>query len=204
MISYIKGEITEIFDDTIVVENHGIGYEIRVPLSLTETLPAVGNEVKIFTYFQVREDGMALYGFLSRQDLLMFQKLLGVSGVGPRAALGILSALRPDALRLAIFTGDAKAIAKAPGVGAKTAQRVILELKDKIDPNEILSPQESVPEGYSSGIGAAAGTAAREAIEALVALGYSTAEASRAVKQVEVTAESTAEEILKKSLRHLF
>ena len=204
MISYIKGEITEIFDDTIVVENHGIGYEIRVPLSLTETLPAVGNEVKIFTYFQVREDGMALYGFLSRQDLRMFQKLLGVSGVGPRAALGILSALRPDALRLAIFTGDAKAIAKAPGVGAKTAQRVILELKDKIDPNEILSPQESVPEGYSSGIGAAAGTAAREAIEALVALGYSTAEASRAVKQVEVTAESTAEEILKKSLRHLF
>lgn len=203
MISYIKGELTEIFDDIITVENHGIGYEIRVPLSLIEMLPVVGNEVKVFTYFQVREDGVALYGFLSRQDLFMFQKLLGVSGIGPKAALGILSALSPDALRLAIFTGDAKAIAKAPGVGTKTAQRVILELKDKIDPNEILSPPEVTQEAYPSGM-AAVGTAAREAIEALVALGYSTAEASRAVKQVEVTPESTAEEILKKSLRHLF
>ena len=131
MISYIKGKLTEILDDIIVVENQGIGYEIHVPLSLLDELPKLGEEVKIFTYFLVREDAMSLYGFFHRQDLSMFQKLLGVTGIGPKGALAMLSALRPDALRVAIFTGDAKALSKAPGVGMKTAQRVILELKDR-------------------------------------------------------------------------
>ncbi|MDO4296796.1 MAG: Holliday junction branch migration protein RuvA [bacterium] len=200
MISYIKGQLTEIFEDAIVVENQGIGYEIHVPLSLFGLLPPIGREVQIFTYFQVREDAMSLYGFFNRQDLFMFQSLLAVSGIGPKAALAILSALKPDELRLAIFNADAKSIAKAPGVGAKTAQRVILELKDKITAEEVLPL--SLLQG-SQEVVSVGGNAATEAVEALVALGYGMTEASRAVKQVGAGEEASAEEILKKALRFL-
>ena len=204
MISYIKGPLTEIRGDMIVIEAGPVGLEVRVPLSLLDELPKVGEEVKIYTYFQVREDSMSLHGFLSRQDREMFQQLLGVNGVGPKGALGILSALRPDDLRLAILSGDAKAISRAPGIGVKTAQRVILDLKDKVSADDILS---SVAEdGESSGDiswQGSGGDAVKEAIQALVALGYTNAEAARAVRRTEVTDTMTAEEILKASLRHL-
>ena len=204
MISYIKGPLTEIRGDMIVIEAGPVGLEVRVPLSLLDELPKVGEEVKMYTYFQVREDSMSLYGFLSRQDREMFQQLLGVNGVGPKGALGILSALRPDDLRLAILSGDAKAISRAPGIGVKTAQRVILDLKDKVSADDILS---SVAEdGESSGDiswQGSGGDAVKEAIQALVALGYTNAEAARAVRRTEVTDTMTAEEILKASLRHL-
>ena len=204
MISYIKGPLTEIRGDMIVIEAGPVGLEVRVPLSLLDELPKVGEEVKIYTYFQVREDSMSLYGFLSRQDREMFKQLLGVNGVGPKGALGILSALRPDDLRLAILSGDAKAISRAPGIGVKTAQRVILDLKDKVSADDILS---SVAEdGESSGDiswQGSGGDAVKEAIQALVALGYTNAEAARAVRRTEVTDTMTAEEILKASLRHL-
>ena len=202
MISYIKGKLTEILDDIIVVENQGIGYEIHVPLSLLDELPKLGEEVKIFTYFLVREDAMSLYGFFYRQDLSMFQKLLGVTGIGPKGALAMLSALRPDALRVAIFTGDAKALSKAPGVGMKTAQRVILELKDRIDPDEVLTATSNETDSARVDVSDMF-SAAREAADALVALGYGAADASRAVKQVEVSSDMTSEDILKKSLRYL-
>lgn len=202
MISYIKGKLTEILDDIIVVENQGIGYEIHVPLSLLDELPKLGEEVKIFTYFLVREDAMSLYGFFHRQDLSMFQKLLGVTGIGPKGALAMLSALRPDALRVAIFTGDAKALSKAPGVGMKTAQRVILELKDRIDPDEVLTATSNETDSVRVDVSDMF-SAAREAADALVALGYGAADASRAVKQVEVSSDMTSEDILKKSLRYL-
>ena len=204
MISYIKGPLTEIRGDMIVIEAGPVGLEVRVPLSLLDELPKVGEEVKIYTYFQVREDSMSLYGFLSRQDREMFQQLLGVNGVGPKGALGILSALRPNDLRLAILSGDAKAISRAPGIGVKTAQRVILDLKDKVSADDILS---SVAEdGESSGDiswQGSGGDAVKEAIQALVALGYTNAEAARAVRRTEVTDTMTAEEILKASLRYL-
>ena len=202
MISYIKGKLTEILDDIIVVENQGIGYEIHVPLSLLDELPKLGEEVKIFTYFLGREDAMSLYGFFHRQDLSMFQKLLGVTGIGPKGALAMLSALRPDALRVAIFTGDAKALSKAPGVGMKTAQRVILELKDRIDPDEVLTATSNETDSARVDVSDMF-SAAREAADALVALGYGAADASRAVKQVEVSSDMTSEDILKKSLRYL-
>lgn len=202
MISYIKGKLTEILDDIIVVENQGIGYEIHVPLSLLDELPKLGEEVKIFTYFLVREDAMSLYGFFHRQDLSMFQKLLGVTGIGPKGALAMLSALRPDALRVAIFTGDARALSKAPGVGMKTAQRVILELKDRIDPDEILTATSNETDSARVDVSDMF-SAAREAADALVALGYGAADASRAVRQVEVSSDMTSEDILKKSLRYL-
>ena len=138
MISYIKGALGAVEDDVIVVETGGIGLAVHVPLSLLEELPALGEEVTVYMYFQVREDAMTLYGFLHRQDREMFKQLIGVNGIGPKGALGILSIMRPDDLRIAIVSGDAKAISKAPGIGAKTAQRLILDLKDKVDLEEVM------------------------------------------------------------------
>lgn len=199
MISFVKGPVAEIFEDTVVIECGNIGYEIHVPVSVLQKLPGVGREAKLYTYFQVREDAMCLYGFLNRQDLQIFKQLISVNGIGPKGALGVLSALSPDDLRRAIVSGDAKAISKAPGVGAKTAQRIILDLKDKIDLKEFLLPVLTEEESTGSIAGGVAG----EAIEALTALGYSSVEAGRAVKKVEVTESMTAEDVLKASLKHL-
>lgn len=201
MISYVKGPLMEKEEDVIVVEAGGIGYNIHVPLSFLEELPQLGDEVRVYTYLQVKEDAMTLYGFGSRQDLKMFKQLLGVNGIGPKGALGLLSAMRPDDLRMAIISGDAKAISRAPGIGVKTAQRVILDLKDRISVEEVLAQPEAV-------IGTAAKTsgladAGKEAVDALVALGYSAMEAAKAVRQVEITEKMTAEDVLKASLKHL-
>lgn len=199
MISYVKGPLVDIFEDTVVIEAGYIGLEIHVPLSVLQRLPGIGAEMVLYTYFQVREDGMCLYGFLNRQDLRMFRQLIGVSGIGPKGALGVLSAMSPDDLRVAIISGDAKAISKAPGIGVKTAQRIILDLKDKIDMADVLPAGFALEEGPEP----AAGGVAKEAVEALVALGYSMTEANRAVRQVEVTEDMTSEAVLKASLKHL-
>ena len=201
MFSYIKGSLEEVSGDRIVVEAGNIGYDIAIPLSAAERLPHTGSEIKVYTYLQVREDGLSLFGFLSRHDLEMFRQLIGVNGIGPKAALGILSSLSPDSLRMAIIAGDAKAIAKAPGVGVKTAQRIILDLKDKISPEDILE-EVLAAEPQDLEIGQEK-EAVREAIEALVALGYSSSESAKAVKRVEATPDMTAEEVLKASLKFL-
>ena len=202
MISYIRGTLAEKNEDSAVVEAHGVGYQIFVPVPVLSELQPLGESVKIYTYFSVREDGMSLFGFLSRQDLAMFKQLIGVNGIGPKSALGILSALRPDVLRMAVASGDAKTISRAPGVGPKTAQRIILDLKDKIRPEDVraggLEEALAVPEEISG-----VGQAGKEAVEALTALGYSAAEAAGAVKKVKITEEMTAEDVLKGALRHL-
>lgn len=205
MISYIKGPLTAIEEDVIVVEAGGVGMGIHVPLSVLDRLPGIGREVTVYTYFQVREDAMSLYGFLNRQDRDMFRQLIGVNGVGPKAALGILSTMTPDDLRMAIVTGDAKAISRAPGIGPKTAQRLILDLKDKVSMEEVLGNLALPSDGGASpALGTIGmGEAAKEAVQALVALGYSNMEANKAVKQVEVTETMTAEDVLKASLRYL-
>lgn len=206
MISYIKGALGAVEDDVIVVETGGIGLAVHVPLSLLEELPALGEEVTVYTYFQVREDAMTLYGFLHRQDREMFKQLIGVNGIGPKGALGILSVMRSDDLRIAIVSGDAKAISKAPGIGAKTAQRLILDLKDKVDLEEVMMSSFGGGKENSSDAGAsAAGMAAsaKEAVAALTALGYTGMEASKAVKKVEITENMSVEDILKASLKHL-
>lgn len=207
VISYIRGTLSEKMDGAAVVEAGSIGYRIFMPLSALELLPAAGEEVVIYTYFQVREDAMCLYGFLNRLDREMFRRLIGVNGIGPKAALGLLGTLRPDDLRLAILTGDAKAIARAPGIGAKTAQRIILDLKDKVSAEEMLASVTAesgsagkAEEGEQVSLSA---EAAREAVDALVALGYSNLEASKAVKQVELTEDMDAESVLKASLKFL-
>ena len=200
MISYVKGALAEKSGDRIVVEAGPVGLGIYVPLSVLEVLPPLGEEVKIYTYLQVREDDLSLYGFLNRQDLDMFRRLIGVNGIGPKGALGILSALSPADLRLAILTGDAKAISKAPGVGAKTAQRIILDLKDKVSAEEMLASVADTEERTSVPLMQEAG---REAATALVALGYSNLEASKAVKNVQITEDMDAEAVLRASLKYL-
>lgn len=205
MISYVKGPLGAVEEDRIVVEAGGLGLAIHVPLSVLDRLPAIGREVTVYTYFQVREDVMSLYGFLSRQDRDLFRQLIGVNGIGPKAGLGLLSALKPDDLRMAILTGDVKAISRAPGIGPKTAQRLILDLKDKMSVEETLesfSAGLAQEEGQMPGM-AGAPEAEREAVQALVALGYTAAEAAKAVKRVEVTEAMTAEDVLKASLRFL-
>ena len=206
MISYVKGPLVAIEEDVIVVEAGHVGLAIHVPVSLLPELPGMGKEVTVYTYFQVREDAMTLYGFLHSQDRDMFRQLLGVNGIGPKGALGILSVLRPDDLRLAIVSEDVKALAKAPGIGNKTAQRLILDLKDRISMDDVLgnmaggAGMDDVDTGASV---AGLVEAAEEAVQALGALGYTSTEASRAVKQVEVTDGMTSEDVLKASLKHL-
>lgn len=205
MFSYIKGTLEEYWEDTIVVESGGIGWNIRVPLSVLDRLPHVGDPIKIYTSFQVKEDSMTLYGFFSRQDLKMFDQLLGVNGIGPKAALGILSCLNPDDLRMAIIAEDAKAIAKAPGIGPKTAKRVILDLKDKISMDDVLPQEFAQGQAKAAGASATLGVdgAEKEAIEALVTLGYSPSEATKAVRQVAITEDMNSEAVLKASLKFL-
>ena len=200
MYAYIKGILAEVNTDSIVIENQGIGYQVYVSLQALEELPAIGMEVKVYTYLHVREDAMVLFGFPDREDLKMFQMLLTVSGVGPKGALGILSALSGDDLRFAILSGDSKAIAKAPGIGSKTAQRVILELKDKVSLEDAFETKTAHIAGGNVTVN---GTVKNEAIQALVALGYSSSEAMKAVSQVEISQEHKVEDVLKLALKHM-
>ena len=200
MYAYIKGILAEVNTDSIVIENQGIGYQVYVSLQALEELPAIGMEVKVYTYLHVREDAMVLFGFPDREDLKMFQMLLTVSGVGPKGALGILSALSGDDLRFAILSGDSKAIAKAPGIGAKTAQRVILELKDKVSLEDAFETKTAHITGGNVMVN---GTVKNEAIQALVALGYSSSEAMKAVSQVEISQEHKVEDVWKLALKHM-
>lgn len=204
MFSYIRGPLVEISEDVIVVEAGGIGWNIHVPLSVLGRLPRTGETVQVYTSFQVREDAMTLYGFLCRQDLKMFEQLLSVSGIGPKAALGILSALNPDDLRMAVISEDVKAISRAPGIGPKTAKRVILELKDRVRMEDVLPTVQDDSLGtLSSAPGQGVEGVAKDAIEALVALGYSLTEATRAVRQVELSDGMSVEAVLKASLKYL-
>lgn len=202
MISYIKGELTDIVEDIIVVENNNIGYEIRVPLSVMNELPSTGKDVKIYTYLYVREDIMCLYGFLSRDDLNIFKLLITVNGIGPKAALGILSTITPDDLRFAILSDDVKAISKAPGIGSKTASKLILELKDKLKLEDVFEQKlQNNVEGkiHNTGIS----DAKNDAIQALVALGYSSTDALKAVRNIDITEDMSTEDILKLSLKKI-
>ena len=204
MYAYIKGTLMEITEEAVVVETGGIGYNIKVSTNTADLLPGIGSEVKIYTYTLVREDSFSLYGFLTRDDLDIFKKLITVSGIGPKGGLAILSVMSADALRFAVAAGDAKAIAKAPGVGKKTAERVVLELRDKISIEDTLRNFDT-SDGEAGGVaGTTDNRMKREAIEALTALGYSASEATAAVKKVEISEEDTSETILKQALKHMF
>lgn len=200
MYSYIKGELVEIMDDVIVVEAGQIGYNIHIPASMIDNFTGTGQEVKIYTYLQVKEDDMQLYGFLTRDDLNIFKLLLGVNGIGPKGALAVLSVMTPDDLRFAVLGEDSKAIAKAPGIGNKTAQRVILELKDKLSLEDAFEAKTAhVAEVNTNSLS----SVKNEAVQALTALGYSSSEALKAINGVELREDITVEEVLKEALKQM-
>lgn len=201
MYAYIKGILAEITEDAIIVENQGIGYEIAVPGQVFDYLPSVGEEVKIYTYHYVREDAILLYGFLTKEDVRIFKMLIGVSGIGPKGALAILSVLSTDDLRFAILGDDAKAIAKAPGVGAKTAQRVIIELKDKLSLEDAFE-QKLANQAQKAELNPAVGVK-NEAILALTSLGYSQSEALKVLQGIEISPDDQVEDVLKMALKQI-
>ncbi len=200
MFSYIKGELAEINIDHIVIDVNGIGYQIFIPTNTLNYLPSIGESVKIHTYLYIREDAMILYGFLTKDDLEMFKLLITVSGIGPKGGLGILSTLSSDDLRFAVLSGDSKAISKAPGIGAKTAQRVILDLKDKISLEEAfeqkLENNKNISQSENNSV-------KNDAVLALTSLGYSSTESLKAVSKVEITEDMDVEAVLKASLKHM-
>jgi len=200
MYAYIKGTLEEIGSDKIVVEAGGIGYNILMSPGRFGFLPPLGDEIKVYTYTNVREDAMLLFGFLSREELDLFKKLIGVSGIGPKGGLSILSVLSVQDVILAIVSGDSKKIAKAPGIGAKTAERVIIDLKDKVDAEDAFSGGPVLAKSVDAN-----DTDADETVLALVALGYGMREAKSAVSKARSAAGETAdsEKLLKLSLKYL-
>lgn len=192
MFHYIKGTFEDSGKDYIIIDNNGIGYKIYTSSSTISRLGSPGREVQVFTYFHVREDTMALYGFLSKEELNMFELLISVSGVGPKAGLVVLSAFTPAKLTLSILGGDVKSLTSVSGIGSKTANRIVLELKDKIDEDEAINFD----------VEPAAGGAQKEAVNALISLGYSTNEASNSVGRVDPGIKGT-ENIIKAALKNL-
>ncbi len=197
MIGYVKGEVAAIYDDRIVIEVGGIGYNIFMPGSSLELIDGIGAQLKVYTYLLVREDALLLYGFLTKDDLELYKLLISVNGIGPKGALALLSVMSADDLRFAIMSGDAKTIGKAPGIGPKTAQRVIIDLKDKIDIQTDLSA--ALSNGAFGDAETVSSGAKEEAADALIALGYSRSDAYRAVKSIEADTDDV-EKLLKLAL----
>lgn len=207
MISYIKGELVEVYEEGVVIESGGIGYEIKMPLSSLSNLPRSKNDIKIYTYLHVREDAIGLFGFLTREDLKTFKLLITVNGIGPKGALGILSAISTDTLRFAILSDDAKTIAKAPGIGSKTASKLILELKDKFKLEDVFEQSftNNTKDVQATGLGASAlYDLKKEVIDALVVLGYSATDAAKVIAGVEIKEGMTSEQVLKLCLKNMF
>lgn len=194
MIHYLNGTCEESGKDYIVLDNNGIGYKVFVSNSTLSKLGSAKQSVKIYTYFHVREDIMALYGFMTKEELSMFELLISVSGIGPKAGLAILSVLPPAKLCLSIIGEDIKSLTAVSGIGSKTANRIILELKDKIDTGEIMKAISD--EKYEDD------DSVREAINALISLGYTIGEASQAVRKIDIDGKDT-EKIIKAALKTL-
>lgn len=203
MIAFLKGEVADMTEGSIVLDVNGIGYEVLVPGQLLSMLDGIGQNLKVYTYMQVREDAVVLFGFLTRDDLQMFKMLIGVNGVGPKAGLSILSALGADDLRFAILADDAKKIAKSPGIGAKTAQKIILELKDKLDLEEAFEKKLAADHLAPEAMAAAGNDIIQDAVQALVALGYGSTEALKVVRSVKPTDDMSVEDILKAALKRM-
>lgn len=202
MITYIRGSLVSVEEDKVIVDVNGIGYGIFMPGQAMGLLPPIGNEVRIYTYLNVREDAMQLFGFLTRDDLKVFKYVIGVSGIGPKGGLSILSQLTPDDLRFAVLSNDVKAISAAPGIGKKTAEKLIIELKDKLNIEDVLNHAAESTEVTGQAVSAVSGMQS-EAIQALVALGYGNTEAMKAVKQVDIESAGSVEAVLKSALKHM-
>jgi Holliday junction DNA helicase RuvA len=204
MIAYLRGRVAAAREGRAVIEVGGVGYQLFISSRDLAILPSVGEEVLIHTYLSVREDAMLLYGFLSEDDLEVFRLLIAVPGVGPKGALGILGAMSANDIRFAVFSDDVKALSAAPGIGKKTAQKMILELKDKLKLEDALAhaAEESIPPADQTA-GSGGNVDVSDAVQALVALGYSGSEALRAVKKVKIEEGMGTQEILKNALRFI-
>jgi Holliday junction DNA helicase RuvA len=200
MIGYIKGTVESVDKDKIILECNGIGYNIFVTATLLNNIYEEGMELKIYTYLSVREDAMILYGFASKDELDIFKMLITVSGIGPKGGLAILSTLDVNSLKVAIVSGDSKAIAKAPTIGAKTASKVILELKDKIDTEGIFGSSvedEMSKDGMSLAF-------RQDALDGLLALGFSKSQSLMAIKKAMGSKEYTdAGLLIKDALKYV-
>lgn len=202
MIAYVHGIIEDISEDNVVIDVGGIGYNVRISADTASNLPAVGETVRLYTYTLVREDAFLLYGFLSRDALDIFKKCITVNGIGPKGAMALLSVMDADSLRYAIMSGDAKAISKAPGIGIRTAERLILDLKDKIKIDDTMIAREIIDTASASQSGE--GQQKREAIEALVSLGYGRTESIKAINSISGVEEMDSGAILKAALKKMF
>ncbi|MGN0248590.1 MAG: Holliday junction branch migration protein RuvA [Acetatifactor sp.] len=202
MIAYVNGILEDVNEENAVLDVNGIGYNIRISADTASRLPGIGEPVRLYTYTCVREDAFLLYGFLSKSDLDIFKKLITVNGLGPKGGLAILSVMDADELRYAIMSGDAKAISQAPGIGAKTAQRVILDLKDKITIDDVLISKEI--SATANGSFHIDSIQKQEAVEALVSLGYGQAESAKAVNAIEGIENMDSGAILKAALKRMF
>ncbi len=200
MISYIKGKLQYLSDSFVIIDNGGIGYKIFVSPKLMSNIGKIGDNVTVFTYMSVKDDGISLYGFENFEELEIFNKLITVSGIGPKGALGIISNLTPADFIMAVISDDVAAVSKAPGVGKKTAQRIILELKDKFKTEDFI---EEKIFGEGKGLSSVVADNSKiEAIEALTSLGYGRSEAAKAVSAVFEEGKTT-EDILKLALKKL-
>ena len=204
MISYIRGELCDIEEQKAIVDVNGVGYGIYMPQQALSLLPPMGQQVKIHTYLNIREDAMQLFGFLTKEDLNVFRLLIGVNGIGQKAGFNILSCLSPDEMRYAVLSGDAKAFSATPGIGKKTAEKLFPELKDKLNIEDMLehAAHGGDSEDLASGTDTASNTMQAEAVQALTALGYGSAESLRADKKSSPEC-SSVEDILKEALKFL-
>lgn len=198
MIAFLEGKTAGAEENRLYLDVNGVGYEIFMPARSLARLDPNGQDVLIYTCLSVREDAVQLFGFLSRDDKYVFQLLLGVSGIGPKAALNILSTLSADELRFAVFSDDIKTLVTVPGLGKKTAQKLVLELKDRLNLEDTLDHGDG-----DQPVPAAEDSSRREAIEALRALGYSGTEAVHAVNRIPNIESLSVEEILRLALREI-
>ena len=196
MFAYINGKIADKGANYVVIDNNGIGYKIFMSQTAIEKMKEIGEVQKVYTHYHVREDNISLYGFLSNEELRMFELLLSVSGIGAKSAIQILSAITPSAFALAVITNDVTKIVKIPGIGKKTAERMILELKDKLKTEQAVAKNEEIKEAIHED------EKDTEAISALQVLGYTRKEIEKALEKIEIHSLSV-EEIIRKALNVL-
>ena len=197
MISFLNGTIAAINENGVIIDVGGVGYSVSMPVSDVAKMGGIGESIKVFTHFHVSENGIGLFGFLTGEQIDYFNKLIAISGIGPKAAVSILGTLSVQDLAFAIIAEDVKAITRAPGVGPKAAQRIILELKGKIDTQEAVSTSASIQSVQKTSL-----RADTEAVNALIALGASPSEAQKTVMQISKDGMST-EDIIKEALRRM-
>lgn len=207
MIAFIEGTVVKKTVSTVVVATaSGLGYELFVPVTDIQQMPANGSKVLLHTYLQVKEDGVALFGFLAEEALQIFKLLITVNGIGPKGAIGILSGISLDDLRFAVLAEDSKTISKIPGIGPKTAAKLVLELKDKFKLEDAIEARlVHGEEAFGAGSTNADKAAAMrdEAAQALAALGYSVTGAMKVLRNAEITDTTTVEDLLKYGLKNL-